>query len=107
MRVIDSIENQNRKALVLCSGGYDSVILMNEIATEYDHKEIEGLFFNYGQRNEKEEYRCAKKVCNKYNIHLKKMTIPMVNKHNVLTDTNINAIDRIAQYIPMRNLIFL
>lgn len=47
-----------RSAVVVVSGGLDSVTLLHHIANEYPYHDLHVISFNYGQRHKK-ELRCA------------------------------------------------
>src|SRR3989338_8200006 len=47
-------------ALVLCSGGLDSVTTAYYVKKKLEYDSIKILFFNYGQRNLKGEEKCAR-----------------------------------------------
>jgi len=87
-----------KKILVLCSGGFDSVVLVNYLidqTTEED--EINLLFFNYGQLNYEKEKEAVNKLINKYNfLNLLEIRLPKFHWSNSKTD-----------YLEMRNLVFL
>lgn len=52
------------KQLILNSGGFDSVVLLNAVMdNENPDKEKECLFFNWGQANKEQELEKAKKSC--------------------------------------------
>ena len=50
-----------KRAVVLCSGGLDSVVTANYLKKRLDYKEMIILFFNYGQRAVWQEKKAAKK----------------------------------------------
>lgn len=89
------------KILVLNSGGFDSVTLINHLATEYD--ELHSMFFNYGQRNLELEGKCALEVSKKVGAKHIDVVLPKFNwsKSSVLEENGDN------EYIEMRNLIFI
>ena len=47
-----------RNALILCSGGLDSVTTAYFVKKKLKYNKIKMLFFNYGQRNLNAERRC-------------------------------------------------
>ena len=95
----------SNKAVVLCSGGFDSVTLVHNLRYNHPDLEIHTLFFNYGQRNYIKEYECAEKVSKKLNCKLHTVKIPPITwtKSNFYGDGYKNAE---TQYLEYRNLIF-
>ena len=83
------------KLIALNSGGFDSVVMINELVAE--GHEVVSLFFDWGQPNYWHESFCAKKLAKKLNIeHIEvPIKMPWVN-------TNMEE----QAYIPMRNLVF-
>ena len=49
-----------KRAIILCSGGIDSVVVSHFIRKEYEKITI--LFFNYDQKSLIQERRCSK-IC--------------------------------------------
>ena len=64
------------KILALCSGGFDSVLMLNYIRTFSKDDEITTLFFDYGQKNVKKERFCAKKVSRKLDCKYMEIRLP-------------------------------
>lgn len=94
------------KVIVLCSGGFDSVVLMHRVVKELK-KDVVALFFDYGQRNVSFEREKSIKVCEKLKAEFKEIRIPTFNWSNSsLYNENIS-IDAEGQYLPMRNMVFL
>lgn len=93
------------KIVVLNSGGFDSIVLMNYLKTIQGENEIYSLHFLYGARNEEEQLRCVNKVCEKLGAHNKVITLPKfewTNSSFYEKDYDIK-----GQYLEYRNLIFL
>lgn len=82
--------------IALNSGGFDSIVMINQLCNTEGYKPI-SLFFNWGQPNYMQESLCAWNVAKKYNLeHIEvEINMPWVN-------TNME--DKV--YIPMRNLVF-
>lgn len=95
------------KIVVLNSGGFDSVVLMNYLHTIQGENEIYSLHFRYGANNEDQQLKCVKKVCDKVGaIQCKIIDLPKMNwTHNNFF--NSEGYDRQTQYLEYRNLIFL
>lgn len=92
------------KIVVLNSGGFDSVCLMNLVREMYPGYEIHSLFFEYGQYSNEVEY--AKRVAEKIGAIFKEISLPIFD----WTKNDFYMFD-IKQgkneYIEMRNLVFL
>lgn len=101
------------KAIVLLSGGMDSLVVMAH-ANEF-HDEIITLHLTYGQNTAKKEKECFEKICDFYNVdkkHREIIDISFLAKigGSSLTDENINVSqfagdsDEIpSSYVPFRN----
>lgn len=100
------------KILVLCSGGFDSVVMLGDLTQleERSVNDIYVMFFNYGQRNYKQELDCVINIVNKYGIP-KSNTIGInlpkfAWAESSLTGEVENPYSHESQYVPMRNLVF-
>ncbi|MBO8161097.1 MAG: 7-cyano-7-deazaguanine synthase [Thermosipho sp. (in: Bacteria)] len=93
------------KVIVLNSGGFDSVVLIKWLAQQkYD---IVSIFFDYEQRNVKQEREKARKVAKEVKAEHIEIKLPKFEwSNNSLYDKSLG-IDIKNQYIHMRNLIFL
>jgi len=104
-----------KKAVCIISGGMDSA-LSSYIAKYRDGFQIISLHFNYGQKTEKKELECFKKIANS----LKSLRIVELDLHfikeiggSALTDNAIEVPKSgiepgvPATYVPFRNGIFL
>ncbi|MFN3603859.1 MAG: 7-cyano-7-deazaguanine synthase QueC [Leptonema sp. (in: bacteria)] len=101
-----------KKAIVLLSGGIDSVTTLYIAKTDY---EILALTFDYGQKH-KYEIQLAKKHCKTTKSkHLILQLNPKIFKNTALVDQDIqvpinrklNEQDIPVTYVPARNLLFL
>ena len=91
------------KIVVLNSGGFDSVVLMNDVRGFLDPEaDIYSLHFLYGAPNEKMQKKCVKKVCKKVGAHYKEIRLPKFDwtKHEFYTKGK-------DIYVEGRNYIFL
>ncbi|MDO8563634.1 MAG: 7-cyano-7-deazaguanine synthase [Nanoarchaeota archaeon] len=109
-----------KNAIILCSGGLDSVVTAHYVKNKLKYNSITILFFNYGQKALTEE-RKASKLCAK-KIHAIFIEISLPELGNLSTSL-INLPGKIVQiakkdlkdtkqeskkwYVPCRNLIFL
>ena len=55
-----------KKAIVLLSGGLDSLVALDIVLNEYEV--VNSLTFDYGQKSAQEEILAAKKIAKKYNL---------------------------------------
>lgn len=93
------------KIVVLNSGGFDSIVLMNYLHTIKGLKEIHSLHFLYGAKNEKQQLECVNKVCEKLGAVNKVITLPRIDwtKNDFYDDSYGYE----TQYLEYRNLIFI
>lgn len=93
------------KIVVLNSGGFDSVVLMNYLHTIRGEKEIYSLHFLYGANNEKQQLECVNKVCEKLGANNKIIQLPKIDwTQNDFYGEDYNYS---TQYLEYRNLIFI
>lgn len=94
------------KIVVLNSGGFDSVVLMNYLHIIQEENEIYSLHFSYGENNEKQQSECARKVSEKVGAVHKEITLPKIDwtKSDFF---NAEGYSKETQYLEYRNLIFL
>ena len=65
-------------AVVLLSGGLDSVVSVAYIINKLKYNNILALFFDYGQNTAKQELNAAKNICRFYNIVLKEIRLDFI-----------------------------
>ncbi len=109
-----------KSALILCSGGLDSVTLAHYVKKRLKYNSIKLLFFNYGQRNARSEKKYAK-ICAK-DLGAKFIKVRLKNLDKIspsLLTSNLEANEVALKslkdttnesnnwYVPCRNLIFL
>lgn len=94
------------KIVVLNSGGFDSVVLMNYLHTIQEEKEIYSLHFTYGAKNEAQQLECVNRVCEKVGAVSKIIALPEINwtAREFYKD---GSCEYESQYLEYRNLIFL
>lgn len=99
-----------KKAVCLISGGMDSCVTA-AIAKSLDY-EIYALHVSYGQRTEKKELECAKRIAGFYNAYLKHIRIDYLRDFggSALTDGSIGVPEADLEsdeipitYVPFRN----
>ena len=94
------------RCVVLNSGGFDSIVLMNYLHTVIGEENIHSLHFLYGANNEKQQLSCVNKVCEKLGIVNKVIQLPKIDWTNSEFFTNAEY-EESSQYLEYRNLIFL
>jgi 7-cyano-7-deazaguanine synthase len=109
-----------KKAIVVCSGGLDSVTTAYLIKKKEGYKEIKILFFNYGQRAHEMEKACAKNCAKMIDGKFFEIDLDYLNG---ISTSLLNSNDKYKEitrkdlkdskeesnkwYVPSRNLIFL
>lgn len=94
------------KIVVLNSGGFDSIVLMNYLHYILGEDEIYSLHFLYGAKNEMQQRECVKKVCEKIGvIEDKVIQLPKIDWTK--SDFFNEGYNKETQYLEYRNLIFL
>ena len=108
-----------KNAIVLCSGGIDSVTTANYVKRRLDYQKIIILFFNYEQKTLKQERIASKKCAKKLNaefreINLKwlgKISESLINKKGVSKISRKDLKNTLKEsekfYVPCRNTLFL
>lgn len=94
------------RIVVLNSGGFDSIVLINYLHTIQGEKDIHSLHFLYGANNEKQQLRCVNKVCEKIGAVNKILRLPPIDwtSSEFFKDSEYKVS---SQYLEYRNLIFL
>jgi 7-cyano-7-deazaguanine synthase len=106
-----------KKAMLLCSGGLDSVVCGHYIKKKLKYDLITLLFFNYGQRTLKSERKAAEKCArdiratfHEISLPLTHLKVPLVSKsvkvkssHQVKNTSS----EHDSWYVPGRNTLFL
>lgn len=107
-----------KNAIILCSGGLDSVVSAYFIKNKY--KKLKFLFFDYKQRAVKEEEFCCRKIVKRLNGEFIKINLgwlgeistAMLNKEGEIKETSDkdlegNSKNIINWWVPCRNSVFL
>ena len=66
---------KEKKALVVLSGGLDSVTALHWAKSEY--KQVRAIYFAYGSKHSAREYDCAKWQCDRLDVPLVTIEIPL------------------------------
>lgn len=108
-----SVPDSQRRALVVCSGGLDSVVAARMAQSQYG--EVELIHFLYGSRAEKQESDAIIEIANRLGVSVKFMPIPDVYDESdsplLRPDSGIAGGEKGAEYahewVPARNLVML
>lgn len=116
-------EPNNKHAIVLCSGGIDSVTTAHYIKKNLGYSNITILFVDYGQKSAEKERECAKKCANDIRAGFKEIgmkwlgeiSTALLNKQGTfkeLSEEELNDAEKEkAQdklwWVPCRNTLFL
>lgn len=98
----------NKTAIILLSGGLDSLVALDMAKKDYDIKLA--LTFDYNQKAFIQEEKAAKEICKFYNIEQKTIILPFLKEivNNALTDSNNNNFNDLSQvWVANRNGLFL
>jgi 7-cyano-7-deazaguanine synthase len=112
---------KNKKnAIILCSGGLDSVVTAHYVKNSLNYKKLVILFFNYGQRTLEQERKSARKCAQDLHGEFKEIKLEELNKIStslINSHKKSNKIKRkqlkntkkehLNWYVPCRNTIFL
>lgn len=95
-----------KKAVILCSGGFDSVVLTHYVKNELEYEKGYCLFFNYHQKSYPVEKKWAEEHCKRVGYEFIEINIPK------FTWTNGGFYDDYYedtqhQYLESRNKVFL
>ncbi len=106
------------KAIILCSGGLDSVVSAYSVKDKYS--KLKFLFFDYGQRALKEEESCCKEIAEKLKAEFVKINLgwlgdistAMLNSPGEVKETTDKDLEDgskeiINWWVPCRNSIFI
>lgn len=107
-------ENRNKTALVVLSGGQDSVTCLGVALTTY--KQVFAVGFSYNQKHSI-ELMCAEKICKGYDVPFVVFIIPaleIINDSALIRGGNVDVSGKHpsnknlpASFVPNRNALFL
>ena len=114
------VENKRKKAIILCSGGLDSLVTAYYVKHKLGYKEIIILFFNYNQRTLEQEKKASKKCAKNLKAEfiavelpfLSKISTSLINKNKKAAKIKRKQLknsekEAVKFYVPCRNTIFL
>lgn len=93
------------KVLALCSGGFDSILMLDIVGRNHPDDEIHTLFFDYGQKNRMQERECSKKASDKLGCIFHEVILPKFDWTRSSFYSPEYSGD--AEYLEMRNLVFI
>lgn len=93
------------KIVVLNSGGFDSITLINFLHRVWEDREIHSLHFFYGARNTEQQVKCVDKVCE--NIGAVNVKINLPSFKWTKGEFYKQGYDDKTQYVEYRNMVFL
>jgi len=109
-----------KNAIILCSGGIDSVTTAYFIKKRLNYNNLIFLFFDYGQKSVKEEKKCSRVCAKKIKAKFMEIKLPelrVISNSLINKQGNIKKVERkelkdtIKEsrkwYVPYRNAIFL
>ena len=107
-----------KNAIVLCSGGLDSVTTSYLVKKQLNYHNIKILFFNYGQRSFSQERKCSQICSSNLKAEFTEINIPYLNDISTSllnSSENVSEVNNLKNtskesakwYVPCRNLIFL
>ena len=109
-----------KNALILCSGGLDSVVTANHVKKRLKYDKLTILFFNYKQKTLIQERNASKKCARELNAEfieinlrwLSDISTSLINKEGEITKVNRYDLKDTKKesekwYVPCRNTLFL
>ncbi len=110
-------------AIILCSGGLDSVTLAYYVKKHEAPEKMILLFFDYGQRSLKEELFCVKKVAKVLHAEVKVIDLPwlakistaLLNSNKKAPEVSLKDLENVEKerevgklwWVPCRNALFV
>ena len=94
-----------KKILALCSGGFDSILLLHTVRDNNPDCEIHTLFFDYGQNSYELERKCVVKASENLCCKFHEVKLPKFDWTSGEFYTPTFSGD--GQYLEMRNLVFI
>ncbi len=114
------MDSNNKNAIILCSGGLDSVTTAYYIKKTLNYNNLKILFFNYNQHSYKAEKIASQKCAEKLQAEFIEISLPFLadistslinqnKQHKHLTKQDLKNTKKESEkfYVPFRNSIFL
>lgn len=92
-------------ALVLLSGGVDSLLCLHYAQKKY--RQVGVIHFSYGQHTQAKEKECAQEIAQTLHIPQERRFFYSLPFLKTLGKNNLTSADQESNYVPMRNTIFL
>src|SRR3989344_8203644 len=107
-----------KNAIILCSGGLDSVVTAYYVKKKLNYKKLIILFFDYSQRTLKQERKYSKLCAQDLNAEFEEIKLKWLGKISNSLLNKKNKLNKVKQlkntkkesdkfYVPFRNGIFL
>lgn len=109
-----------KKAIILCSGGLDSVVTANYVRKNLNFDNIAILFFNYNQKTVNQERKASKKCAKEIGADFQEINLnwlgrisgSLINKNGKVKNLNRKELKDTSKeskkyYVPCRNTVFL
>lgn len=105
----------DKTAIVLCSGGLDSVVCLYLVKKRLKYNDIHVLFFNYGQNSLKNERKFSRYHSKRLNSIFKEINIPITkanltsNPKKIPKNKNLKDTSKESNFwhVPGRNTLFI
>lgn len=104
------------KALILLSGGLDSLVALDYSIKHQNYDVLLALTFDYGQKSAEKEIETSAKICHYYGIRHKVITLDWLKEitktglvsENMIPETNFHTPESASSvWVPNRNALFL
>ena len=111
---------KKKNAIILCSGGLDSIVTAHYVKRKLGYNKLKIIFFNYGQKTLLKEKKCSKLCAKKFGADFKEIALPELSEISTSLINRDGKIKKVINselgdtkkeskkwYVPCRNLIFL
>ena len=94
-----------KKILALCSGGFDSILMLLTVRDNNPDCEIHTLFFDYGQKSCNQERKCVVEASERLGCEFHEIKLPKFEWTK--GEFYSPAFSGAGEYLEMRNLVFI